>query len=76
MLVLANPPPAGWASLDLAGAVEGPEPTPIKTTLAVVPGNLLQQWQDEVHAHVEPGALSWYGGPWPYAYLSKYAVRH
>ena len=59
MLILANPPPSGWASKDLQDAVEGPEPTPIKTTLAVVPGNLLAQWQDEVRHHVEPGAMSW-----------------
>ena len=63
MLILANPPPPGWASQDLKGAVVGPDPTPIKTTLAVVPGNLLAQWQDEVWQHVQPGALSWYVTP-------------
>ncbi|KAK9831775.1 hypothetical protein WJX74_008901 [Apatococcus lobatus] len=59
MLILANPPPHGWASEDLTGAVDGPDPTPIKTTLAVVPGNLLAQWQDEVRHHVKSGAMSW-----------------
>lgn len=44
MLALTNPPPPGWAVRSLEGvqASEG-EPTPIKTSLVVVPANLLGQ---------------------------------
>jgi E3 ubiquitin-protein ligase SHPRH len=32
---------------------------PIRTTLLVMPSNLVSQWIDEIEAHVEPGALKW-----------------
>ena len=66
MLVLASQPPKGWAVADLSkvqrlapGAT--PEPVPIRSTLIVMPANLLQQWQDELAMHVQPGALKWCG---------------
>jgi hypothetical protein len=45
MLVLSNPPPKGWAVNKLEGHQAGPdaEPVPIRTTLVVVPANLLSQ---------------------------------
>lgn len=45
MLVLSNPPPAGWAVKRLEGlvATEESEAVPIKTSLIVVPANLLGQ---------------------------------
>ena len=45
MLVLRNPPPPGWAVKSLEGltASEESEPVPIKTSLIVVPANLLGQ---------------------------------
>jgi hypothetical protein len=33
---------------------------PIRTTLLVMPSNLVSQWIDEIEAHVEPGALKWW----------------
>jgi E3 ubiquitin-protein ligase SHPRH len=61
MLILANPAPPGWAVADLAKysrAVEE-EPVPIKSTLIIMPANLLGQWQDELETHVAEGALTW-----------------
>lgn len=45
MLVLSNPPPAGWAVKRLEGltATEDSEAVPIKTSLIVMPANLLGQ---------------------------------
>ena len=45
----APPPPLLLPSHDA--------PTPVKTTLIVVPNNLLAQWLGEVRKHVDPGAL-------------------
>lgn len=63
MLVLASQPPKGWAVSDLAKAKRAarpePVPVPIKSTLIVMPANLLQQWQDELDLHVKRGALRW-----------------
>ena len=45
MLVLSNPTPAGWPVSSLEGLkkeAEG-EPVPIKTSLVVVPANLMTQ---------------------------------
>ncbi len=36
------------------------EPVPVKSTLIVMPANLLEQWQTEVDTHVTAGALTWY----------------
>ena len=45
MLVLSNPPPSGWAVKRLEGltATEDSEAVPIKTSLIVMPANLLGQ---------------------------------
>ncbi len=64
MLALASQPPKGWAVADLSKVVHpppgaAPEPVPIRSTLVVMPANLLQQWQDELAMHVQPGALKW-----------------
>ena len=61
MLILANPPPASWPAKDLDkhNQEKDGEPVPIKTTLIVMPANLLQQWQDELYKHVQTGALNW-----------------
>lgn len=61
MLVVANPAPAGWAVADVAGRSRqrDGDPVPIKTTLIVMPANLLSQWQDELQLHVKPDALTW-----------------
>ena len=65
MLVLASQPPKGWAVHDLkkvqrpAAASTAAEPLPIKSTLIVMPANLLQQWQDELALHVKQGSLKW-----------------
>ena len=32
---------------------------PIKSTLIVMPANLLEQWQNEVDTHVAADALTW-----------------
>lgn len=66
MLVLASQPPKGWAVTDLSKVQRpapsaAPEPVPIRSTLIVMPANLLQQWQDELAMHVQPGALKWCG---------------
>ena len=60
MLILSNPAPKAWPVLDLSKheAEEG-EAVPIKTTLIVMPANLLQQWQDEIAKHVQDRAMSW-----------------
>ena len=57
MLVLSNPPPAGWAVKRLDGltASEDSEAVPIKTSLIVVPANLLGQ---------VGGLLQWAGDRW------------
>ena len=64
MLVLASQPPKGWAVHDLkkvlrTAAPAAAEPLPIKSTLIVMPANLLQQWQDELALHVKQGSLKW-----------------
>lgn len=68
MLVASNPPPRGWAVNKLEGVTvwgeedgegEGEQAIPIKSTLIVVPANLLEQWADEVERHLLPGALNW-----------------
>ena len=63
MLALSNPPPQRWAAQTLEGAVltEEAPAVPIKTTLVVVPANLLSQWAAEVATHLDPGALRWCG---------------
>lgn len=60
MLILSNPAPQTWPVADLSQhqADEG-EAVPIKTTLIVMPANLLQQWQDEIAKHVQDKAVSW-----------------
>ena len=61
MLILANPPPASWPVHDLdKNTHDKSEAVPIKTTLIVMPANLLQQWQDEMSKHVQDGALKWW----------------
>ncbi|KAL4426809.1 hypothetical protein ABPG77_006595 [Micractinium sp. CCAP 211/92] len=61
MLVLSNPAPKGWAVSRLDGrkVSEDSEPVPIKTSLIVVPANLLGQWSEEIERHVELGCLKW-----------------
>ena len=63
MLVLASQPPKGWAVHDLKkvqrSVASAAEPLPIKSTLIVMPANLLQQWQDELALHVKQGSLKW-----------------
>lgn len=61
MLVLANPAPADWAVTNMKGRMRSShsDPVPIKTTLIVMPANLLNQWQEEVQLHVRDGALTW-----------------
>lgn len=61
MLVLANPAPADWAVTDMEGRRRSSDsdPVPIKTTLIVMPANLLSQWQEEIQLHVKDGALTW-----------------
>ena len=60
MLILSNPPPASWPVRNLEKQEHDKgEAVPIKTTLIVMPANLLQQWQDELGKHVQDGALKW-----------------
>lgn len=40
-------------------ASEAPDPVPVRTTLVVVPANLLSQWMDEIELHLLPGAIKW-----------------
>ncbi len=40
-------------------------PCPIKTTLLVMPANLLRQWQHEIRKHTETGALKVRSLSWP-----------
>ena len=57
MLVLANPPPHGWVGDPKTPGFSREEPCPIKTTLLVMPLNLMRQWQQEITTHLTPGAL-------------------
>ena len=59
MLVLASQPPKGWAVQDLSKVLSVADPVPIRSTLIVMPANLLQQWQDELSTHVKREALKW-----------------
>ncbi|KAK9915395.1 hypothetical protein WJX75_008587 [Coccomyxa subellipsoidea] len=61
MLLLANPAPPNWAVAEMDGhsRASDADPVPIKTTLIVMPANLLGQWQEELQLHVKPGALTW-----------------
>lgn len=56
MLMLANPATADWS-----GSLHEPHdvtnPCKIKTTLLVMPANLLAQWRAEISKHTAPGAL-------------------
>jgi len=56
MLICSRPPPANWAVTDLE-AYDSQEVAPIKTTLLIAPATLLAQWEDEIKAHLVPGAL-------------------
>lgn len=56
MLILANPAPADWVGRPEDTCPEG-SLCPIKTTLVVMPGNLLEQWKQEVEKHTVEGAL-------------------
>ena len=58
MLILSNPAPPGWAAAKPdPRPVE--DPCPIRTTLLVMPTNLISQWQEEIELHVKPRALKW-----------------
>jgi SNF2-related domain len=60
-LVLAHPPPTGWAVAALnahTAPIDG-DAVPIKTTLLVAPATLLPQWGDEIKKHLHQGALRW-----------------
>jgi hypothetical protein len=57
MLILANPAPADWVSQPEEYEASGDSLCPIKTTLVVVPANLLDQWQQQVEEHTVEGAL-------------------
>mmetsp|Transcript_22890 Transcript_22890/g.52815 ORF Transcript_22890/g.52815 Transcript_22890/m.52815 type:complete len:1079 (-) Transcript_22890:1998-5234(-) len=56
-LVLARPPPPGWAVSELPARTE--EPCPVKATLIVAPEALLPQWEDQVREHVRDGAITY-----------------
>ena len=49
------PRAAGWAGDPTLHKVASEEPCPVKTTLLVMPGNLIPQWQDEIERHVDAG---------------------
>ena len=74
MLVLANPAPADWAVTSMEDRMRSSDsdPIPIKTTLIVMPANLLTQWQEEVQLHVKDGALTWFA---PQFHLLKYELE-
>jgi hypothetical protein len=57
MLILANPAPSDWVDKPEEHEAAGHSLCPIKTTLIVVPANLLDQWQQQVEEHTVEGAL-------------------
>lgn len=57
MLVLAHPPPEGWAVNNPESTPSLQFPLPIQATLVVVPASLLEQWKEEMQRHVSRGKL-------------------
>lgn len=55
MLTLAHPAPPDWVASPGDVPLAGEEPCPVKTTLLVMPANLMPQWQEEIGKHVAPG---------------------
>jgi hypothetical protein len=50
---------ADWVSDPSLVDLDSGAPCPVKTTLLVMPANLVPQWQDEIEKHVAPGGEGW-----------------
>jgi hypothetical protein len=51
------PPNTDWVGDPLLPAYSREEPCPVKTSLLIMPSNLVGQWQAEIATHLAPGAL-------------------